>query len=134
MFKDHKIIKMETELRNLIKKFKYGGYKETRSSYEKLSNYFQEELNKLEFIELEFSNYKNCYNKLGQLFSDNGVIINQCRTILNYKSSEDFSLNGKWAYEIKGNYNYKNCYNTEEVIVKCKDRKYYLKYRRLNLK
>ena len=122
------------KIKQLLKEFKSGDLKENRSSYEKLRAYFQEELNKIEFTELEFNNYKECYNKLAQIFYMNGVIINQCRSILNYKSSKDHSLNGKWAYEGKGNYHYKNAYNQEEVHVECKDRKYYLKYRGLDLK
>lgn len=127
---------MDKELKQLIKKFKSGNYykEETRSSYEKLRDYFQKEISKIPFTELEFSNYKDCYNKLGQLFSDNGVIINNCRTILNYKSPGDISLNGKWEYQGKGNYSYVNSYHTEEVYVKCENRKYHLKYRRLDLK
>lgn len=122
---------MNKELKQLIKNFKSGNYKETRSSYEKLRDYFRQELNKIPFTELEFSNYKDCYNKLGQLFYDNGVITNYCRTILNYKSSKDTSLNGRWDFGEKGNYEYVNAYNTEEAYVKCENRKYYLKYRKL---
>lgn len=124
---------MEQEVKKLLKDYFDSSVKETRYSYEFLSNLFQEELNKISFTELEFKNYKDCYRRLGQIFCNNGVVLNACYTILNYKSSKDSSLNGRWMYEVKGNYNYKNAYNQEECYVVCENRIYKLKYRKLDL-
>lgn len=119
---------MDEELKILLAEFKAGTHHETRHSYERLSRYFAEELLKVPFVELSFSNYRDCYNKLGQLFHDNGLITRDCRMILHRK---EFGVIAMRLFDEKGNYYYKNAYNTEEVIVKCKERRYTLKYRRL---
>jgi len=107
--------------------------KETMTNYKQAGEFFQKELNKIPFTELEFKNYKDCYRKLGQIFSNNGVIWNQCVAVLNYKSKNDGSLNQRWKYEEKGDYHYKNCYNQQECHVKCENRVYKLKYRKLDV-
>lgn len=127
------VIKMDKELRELLTKYRDGSLKETRYTYETLSKFFGEELNKIDFTELEFKNYTDCFRELAVIFNDNGVIMGDCRKILSYNKGDD-SLNAKWAFQSKGDYKYRNAYNTEEANVKCKDRKYVLKYRKLNWK
>ena len=125
--------KSEEEVKELLNNYFSGNKKETRYSYEILRDFFNKELNKINFIELEFNNYKECYNKLAQIFYDNGVIVNYCRSVLNYKISKDSSLNGMYNFQEKKNYEYKNSYNQKECYVKCKNRIYKLKYRKLDI-
>jgi len=124
---------MKKEIKQLLKGYFDKNVKETRYSYEILGEFFNEKLNKIPFTELEFKNYKDCYRKLGQIFYDNGVVVNMCRAVLTYKTQNDGSLNQRWKYEEKGDYNYKNCYNQEECHVKCEKRIYKLKYRKLDI-
>ena len=118
----------------LLTKYQEGNLKETKYSYDTLRKFFGEELNKIKFIELEFKNYKDCFRELATIFNNNGVIIGDCRKILDYNKGDDYSLNAKWAFQSKKDYEYRNAYNTQEANVKCENRKYTLRYRELNLK
>ena len=124
---------MDKELRELLTQYQKRELKETRHTYETLRRFFGEELDKIKFIELKFGNYTDCFRELGVIFNDNGVIVKDCRHILSYNKGDD-SLNAKWAFESKGDYKYRNAYNTEEANVKCENRIYTLRYRKLDYK
>jgi hypothetical protein len=78
----------------------------------------REILNEAPWFEKEFSNYRKCY-EFAYNNTYNGVIHINIRDIFANKPN---SPN-------KRNYHYRNWLNTEELIVKCTNRKYLLKYR-----
>ena len=117
----------------LTKKYLEGTYEDNHSNYHKLKTFFQSEISKLPFIELEFSSYRKCYEELSIIFNSNRLIQNYCRNILNYKNKELHSLNEKWDLEKKGDYEYKNNLPTQEIHVTHKTNKYFLRYRILDL-
>jgi len=123
---------MEKKL-ELLKKYVYGGYEDGITNYKILKEFLGIELDKIPFIELQFSSYKKCYEKLQEIFFDNALIRNYCRNVLNY-NKENHTLNQEWDFEARGKYHYRNSIPTQEIRVICKYRKYFLSYRKLDLR
>lgn len=125
--------KLISEEIKLTKQYIKGTFKENYRTYNVLKKFFQQEINKLPFEKWEFSSYKECYNKVATIFYNNGVISRDCNIILNFKNKEHHSLNEIWAWEGRKNYYYINALPTQEVHIVCVNRRYFLKYRVLNL-